>query len=183
MKRLAFLVVFVLLAAGTAAAADRLMIGVGLNYMLPSDAGYRDVYGGRIFYPEGWAGVRVFHGLHFLGGYGWFAKKGTTPDLGLEAKSTQRFLWAGLGYVGKVTEMIRFKIEAGAASIGYKETAMDLTVSGSRLGLRAGFGLLFLGNIVFTGLDLGYVGASGTIEDVKIKLGGFKGSVSVGVRL
>lgn len=183
MKRLAVLVLFVLLAAGTAAAADRLLIGVGLNYMLPSDAGYRDIYGDRVFYPEAWAGVRVFRGFHLLGGYGGFTKKGTTPELGLEAKSTQRVFWAGLGYVGTVTRLVQFKAEAGAASVGYKEESMGVAVSGSRLGLRAGFGLLFLGRVLFTGLDLGYIGASDSVEDVKIKLGGFKGFVSIGVRL
>ena len=183
MKRSAALVVFLLLAAGAVPAADRVLVAVGLSYMLPSDAGYREIYGSRVFFPEAWAGVRVFRGFHLLGGFGWFTKSGTTPELGLEAKSTQRLLWTGLGYVGTVARTVRFKVEAGPASIGYKEEAMDLVVSGSRLGFRAGFGLLFLGQTVFTGLDLGYIGASDTVEDVRIKLGGFKATISIGARL
>ena len=182
MRKRAALVVFLLLAAGTAAAADRVLIAAGVSYMQPADSGYREVYGSRVFYPEAWAGVRLFRGFHLLAGYGWFTKNGTTPELELPAKSTQRLLWAGLGYLGTVARTVLFKVEAGPASIGYKEKAMDLVVSGSALGFRAGFGLIFLGNIVFTGLDLGYTGASDTVEDVKIKLGGFKASVSVGAR-
>jgi hypothetical protein len=100
----------------------------------------------------------------------------------LPAKSTQTFLWAGLGYVGEVNRSILFKVEAGPARIGYKEEALDLDVSGSAIGFRGGFGLIFLGQTVFTALDLGYIGASDTFEDVRIKLGGFKATLSVGAR-
>jgi len=183
MKRGAAVIVFLLLAAGAAAAADRVLIAAGLSYMLPADSGYKEVYGSTIFYPEAWAGFRVFQGFHFLGGYGWMTKSGTTPELGLEAKSTQSFLWAGLGYVGTAARTVLFKLEAGPASVGYKEESMGLTVSGSRIGFRAGFGLIFLGQTVFTSFDLGYIGASATVEDVEIKLGGFKATVSIGARL
>lgn len=183
MRRFAVIIVFLLLAAGTVSAADRLMLAVGVSYLQPADSGYREIYGDKVFAPEAWAGVNIYRGLHAFVGYGWFEKNGTTPDLGLEAKSTQRYFWAGLGYVGRVADMVRLKFEAGAVSIGYREEAMGLIVSGSRLGIRAGAGLLFLSRTLFTGLDLGYLGASATVEDVPIKLGGFKASVCVGVRL
>jgi hypothetical protein len=183
MKKSAALIILSLLAAGTAAASDRLLVAAGVSYLLPADSGFKDVYGSRVFYPEAWAGVRVFRGVHVLGGFGWFTKKGTTPELELPAKSTQRLLWAGLGYVGEVNRSILFKVEAGPARIGYKEEALDLSVSGSALGFRAGFGLIFLGEAVFTALDIGYIGASDTVGDVPIKLGGFKATLSVGVRL
>ncbi len=183
MKRIVILIALGLFLAAAAPAADRLMVAAGLNYMQPSDSGYRAIYGDHVFYPEAWAGVRVFRGLHVFAGCGWLTKNGLTPDLELEAKSTQRFFWAGLGYVGRVADMVQFKFEAGAAGIGYREEAMGLIVSGSRLGIRAGAGLLFLSRTLFTGLDLGYLGASATVEDVPIKLGGFKASVCVGVRL
>jgi len=183
MKRIAILIALGFFLAPAAPAADRLMVAAGLNYMQPSDSGYRAIYGDHVFYPEAWAGVRVFRGLHVFAGCGWLTKNGLTPDLELEAKSTQRYFWAGLGYVGRVADMVRFKFEAEAASIGYREEAMGLIVSGSRLGIRAGAGLLFLSRTLFTGLDLGYLGASAAVEDVPIKLGGFKASVCVGVRL
>ena len=183
MKRVAAVIALGLFSAAAAPAADRLMLAIGVSYLQPADSGYREIYGDKAFAPEAWAALGVYKGLHAFAGYGWFTKKGTTPDLGLEAKSTQRYFWAGLGYVGRVADMVRFIFEAGAASIGYKEDALGLTVSGSRLGLRGGAGLLFLSRILFMGLDLGYLGASAAVEDVKVKLGGFKASVCVGLRL
>ena len=182
MKRTVAWLILTLLAAGTAAAGDRVLLAAALSYLNPSDAGYRDIYGGRVFFPEAWAGLRVAGGLHLLGGYGWFTKKGTTPDLGLEAKSTQSFFWGGLGYVGNVTRMVKFKVEAGAAGFRYKEEAMDRVVSGSALGFRAGAGVLVLSRVAFSGFEFGYIGASDTAEDVKIKLGGLRATVSAGVK-
>ncbi len=183
MRRVAVLIALCLFSAAAAPAADRLMLAIGVSYLQPSDSGYREIYGDKVFAPEAWAGLRVYKGLHAFAGYGWFTKNGATPELGLEAKSTQRYFWAGFGYVGRVADMVRFKLEAGAASIGYREEAMELTVSGSRLGIRAGAGLLFLSRTLFTGLDLGYLGASDNVDGVPIKLGGFKASLCVGVRL
>jgi hypothetical protein len=183
MRRVAVVIALWLFSAAAAPAADRLMLAIGVSYLQPSDSGYREIYGDKVFAPEAWAGVSVYRGLHAFVGYGWFEKKGTTPDLELEAKSTQRYFWAGLGYVGKVADLVRFKFEAGAAGIGYREEAMGLTISGSRLGLRVGAGLLFLSRTLFTGLDLGYLGASDNVDGVPIKLGGFKASLCVGVRL
>jgi hypothetical protein len=183
MKRIAILIALGLFLTAAAPAADRLMLAVGVSYLQPADSGYREIYGDKVFAPEAWAGVNLYRGLHAFVGYGGFEKNGTTPDLGLEAKSTQRYFWAGLGYVGRVADMVRFKFEAGAAGIGYREEAMGLVVSGSRLGIRAGAGLMFLSRTLFTGLDMGYLGASATVENVPIKLGGFRASVCVGVRL
>jgi hypothetical protein len=183
MKRVASAIALGLILAAAAPAADRLILAVGVSYMQPADPGYREIYGDKVFAPEAWAGFRLYKGLYAFAGYGWFTKKGTTPDLGLEARSTQRYLWAGLGYIGRVADMVQFKFEAGAASVGYKEESMGLAVSGSRLGFRAGAGLMFLTRTLFTGLDLGYLGASATVADVPIKLGGFKASICVGVRL
>lgn len=182
MRKHAALVVLLFLAAGASAAADRVLVAAGVSYLLPADPGYKEIYGARAFYPEAWAGVRVIHGVHVMGGFGWLRKNGTTPELELPAKSTQTLLWGGLGYVGEVNRSILFKVEAGPARIGYKEEALDLVVSGSGIGFHGGFGLIFLGQTVFTALDLGYIGASDTYEDVRIKLGGFKATLSVGAR-
>ena len=184
MRKHAALVVLLFLAAGAAAAADRdrVLVAAGVSYLLPADPGFKEIYGARAFYPEAWAGVRVIHGVHVMGGFGWLRKNGTTPELELPARSTQTLLWAGLGYIGEVHRSILFKVEAGPARIGYKEEALDLSVSGSGIGFHGGFGLIFLGQTVFTALDLGYVGASDTYEDVRLKLGGFKATLSVGAR-
>lgn len=181
MKRAAVFLMIVL-SAGAAPAADRLMVSIGIGCLQPADAAYREIYGSKVFFPEAAAGVRFAGNLYIVGGYGWFARTGKTPDLGLDARSSQRFLWAGLGFVGPVAKGLEFKIEAGAAGIFFKEEAMEIIVSGSRLGFLAGAGLLVSRGPFFAGLDMGYVAGAGTVEDVKIKLGGPKASFSLGFR-
>lgn len=176
------LLVILLLAAGTAFAGDRVFFSAGLAYLHPADSGYREVYGSQVLYPEFQAGVRLFRGLYVTGGFGTFSKNGSTPELELPAKSTQSFFTAGLAYIATVSGAFGLKLEAGAVQFSFKEEAMETSVSGSKLGFQAGMGLLWMGKVVFAGVNLGYLSASDTVEDVPIKLGGAKGSVCLGVR-
>ncbi len=185
MKRISILFILLVLfaAAGTASAADHVLVSAGAAVVQPSDSAYRDVYGSGIVCPEGAIGIRLYKDLYLMGGLGILSKKGETPDLGLPAKSRQTFITAGLGYLARISGGLRWKFEAGIADINYKEEAMDLTVSGSSLGWQAETGLMLMGKVVFAGVTMGYMSASDTVEDVKIKLGGFRASVSIGVRL
>jgi hypothetical protein len=181
-KTIPILLVFLLL-AGTSHAADRLMVTVGGTYMHPDDSGYRDVYGGQAFFPEVTAGLRLVGGLYLAGGFGALTKHGKTPELGLDAKSTQTFLTAGLGLITTVSGPARFFLEAGGADVLFREESMETTVSGSKIGYYGRMGLVVAGKTVLGGFSLGYLAASGTVEDVKIKMGGPKASVFVGFRI
>jgi hypothetical protein len=182
MKRIS-LIMILLFCAGAAFSADRLLVSAGVSYLQAADSGYREIYGQSLFYPEAWVGVRLVRGLHLMAGFGMLTKKGETPDLHLPAKSTQRFFSGGLAYIVPVSGSVRFKVEAGVADIGYKEQAMDLTVKGSKLGYQAELGLLIMGEVAFTGFNIGYLSASDTVEGVKIKLGGARASLCVGFRI
>jgi len=181
MKKIALLIILVL-AAGTASAGDRVFLSAGLAYLHPGDSGYREVYGGQVLYPDFQAGIRVFRGLYVVGGFGTFSKNGTTPELGLPAKSTQSFFTAGLAYIATISKTFGLKLEAGAAEFSYKEEALETSVSGSKLGFEAGLGLLWRGKVLFAGVNLGYLYGSDTVADVPIKLGGAKASACLGVR-
>jgi len=185
MKRTSTVLLLILaLAAGTASAADHLMISGGVSIMQPADSAYRDIYGSGVVYPEGALGIRLYRDLYLMGGVGVMTKKGTTPELGFAAKSTQTFISAGLGYLANISGGLKWKIEAGIADISYKEQAMDLSVSGSSLGWQVETGLMvMMGKTVFAGVAMGYISASDTVEDVKIKLGGFRASLSLGFRI
>jgi hypothetical protein len=184
MKIKTLLVILVpLLLAGTALAADRLIVTVGGSYMHPGDSGYRDIYGGQAFFPEATVGVRLSGGLYLAAGIGTLTKHGKTPELELDAKSTQTFLTAGLGYLAKVSGPVRFFLEAGAADAIFREESMDLSVSGSKVGFHGRMGFMVTGKTVLAGFSLGYLAASGTVEDVEIKMGGPKASVFVGFRI
>jgi len=172
-----------LLAASSVWAADHAFFSVGINYLKPADSGYRDVYGGQAFYPEAQAGVRLIKDLYAVAGFGFYTKKGETPDLHLPAKSTQRFYTAGLAYFVQALPNLRVKIKAGAADASFKETALETSVSGSKVGFQAEAGILVLGDVAFTGLNLGYLYATGMVGDVKIKLGGVRASLCIGIRI
>jgi hypothetical protein len=178
------LIIFLLVCAGgTAFGADHLIVSAGLGYLQPADSGYRGVYGESAFYPEVGAGVKLYRGLYLMGGFGILTKNGKTPDLGLPARSTQRFFSAGLGYLATISGGLKFKVEAGAVDIGYKEEALETTVSGSSLGWQGKLGILWMGKIALAGVDLGYASASDTVEGLKIKLGGARASIYVGFRI
>jgi hypothetical protein len=178
-----FSIAILLIAAGTALAGDQAIFSAGVSYLQPADSGYRDVYGGRAFYPEFQAGARLVRGLYLMAGFGFLTKKGQTPELELPAKSTQRFFTAGLAYIVEASRNLKFKVEAGVADFSYKEEAMETTVSGSKLGYQAEIGLLVFKNAIFTGVNLGYMYATDMVGDVKIKLGGARASLCIGVRI
>ena len=182
-KRQAILIIGLLtIAAGVAPAADHAFISAGMGYLLPADSGYKDVYGSQVFYPEFQAGVRLSRGLYVVAGFGTFTKNGETPELHLPARSTQSFFSAGLAYIATISGRLKVKVEAGAADMRFKEAAMETSVSGSKLGFEAGMGFLVMAKVVFAGMNLGYITASDTVGDVKIKLGGARASLCLGVR-
>jgi hypothetical protein len=182
MKRI-WLIVILFSTAGAAFAADHALISAGVSVLQPADSGYREVYGQRVFYPEVQAGVRLVRGLYLMGGFGMLTKKGETPELRLDAKSTQMFFSAGLAYILPISASFRFKVAAGVADISYKEEAMGLTISGSKLGYQAEMGLLLMGEVLFAGVHIGYLSASDAVEDVKIKLGGARAGLCLGFRI
>jgi hypothetical protein len=182
MKRIS-LIMILLFCASAAFSGDRLLVSAGVGYLQAADSGYREIYGQSLFYPEARMGVRLVLGLYLMGGFGMLTKKGETPDLHLPAKSTQRFFSGGLAYIVPVSGAVRFKVEAGVADISYKEEAMDLTVKRSKIGYEAELGLLIMGDVAFTGINLGYLSAADTIDGVKIRLGGARASLCVGFRI
>jgi hypothetical protein len=183
MKKTIPILFVLLLLAGTSLAADRLMVTVGASYMHPDDPGYRDIYGGQAFFPEATAGLRLSGGLYLAAGFGMLTKHGQTAELGLDAKSTQTFLTAGLGLLTTVSGPARFFVEAGGADVLFREESMETTVSGSKVGYYGRMGLVFEGKTVLGGFSLGYLAASGIVEDVEIKMGGPKASVFIGFRI
>jgi len=179
----ALILFFLVWGAGTAFGADHLIVSAGLSYLQPADSGYRAVYGDSAFFPELEAGLRLSRGLYLMGGFGTLTKSGETLDLGLPAKSTQRFFSAGLGYLATISGGLKFKVEAGAVDIGYKEEALETTVSGSSWGWQGKLGILWMGKIALAGVDLGYMSASDTVEGLKIKLGGARAGIYIGFRI
>ncbi len=159
-------------------------ISLNGNALFPSDSAYKDVYGSTIIYPEIEAGYKIYKDLFVFGGFGFFSKEGkTTGDLQIDTKSKQNILSFGVGYDFDLSEQIDILIRAGIARIGYKEEAMEQEVKGNKTGILLGSDLVYkFGERFFTKATIGYMSAKDTIEEVDIKLGGFKVGIGIGLR-
>jgi hypothetical protein len=181
LRRALFVPMF-LFALGSAHPQSPIFASVGANFLSPGDLDYQAIYGKNVFFPDLTLGLRIHGGLYFLGSFGFLAKKGTTPELGLLAQSQQDFLTANLGYIGSITGGVGWLIDGGPALVFYKEEALGIAISGRKPGFNAEFGLVFGGedSHIFVGLKAGYLYAKD--DQYGIKLGGFKAGVCLGFK-
>lgn len=183
MRKLAWIPLVLLFAGGASAAERLILLSIEENYLRHADPAFREIYGSAAFFPEVTAGIRLFKGLHLMGSYGRLVKEGKTPELGLETRSTQNFLAAELGYLGKIRGNFGFLAEAGLASLTYREEALGAWIEGRTPGIKTGIGLLYLAERgqVFVGLKAGYMFSR--VNEHNIRLGGAKVAVCLGVRI
>lgn len=183
MKKIILFAIVMVLFVSCGWAADKFLAELTGSYMVPNDSAFKNVYGKGGFVPE----IRLQYNLgpsfYIWGGAGIFSKKGLTPQLQRDAKSSQIFLSLGGGYNAKLSDKMNLRVGPGLVLVSYKEKIADSEQSGSRLGLRADADLLYsLGNKFLAGITVGYATASATIEDVSFKMGGFKIGAGIGVR-
>jgi hypothetical protein len=192
MKKLIVILAAVLLLIASASAQSRLFLSLGGNLILPSDAGFKSIYGTQALYPELGVAIRAVAGLCLTGSFGQFSRTGATPDLGLESKASQSYISGGLGYLQRVSSAFCVEGRAGVAALKFSEEALQQRIEGSKMGFMAEGGLLFMpeeGQGFFLGLKLGFLSAS--VADVApdiagaqpVKLGGMKVALSVGIQL
>lgn len=183
MRKTLFVSVMVFIFCTSVFSEEKFMISVSGNYLNPSDSGFKDVYGNSVYYPELKAGYKLYKGVYIWGGYGFFSKKGTTTELEQEAKSTQHFFSFGIGHDGKIVEKLGYKAELGLFSANYKEEAMGEEVTGSSIGYGIETGILYrFWSSFLIKISAGYLSASDRVEEVEIKLGGFKAGIGVEAR-
>jgi len=184
MKKLSLIIVLLLVLFLGVQAEGRFMLSLSGNYLSPADSGFKDIYGSSAFFPEIKARVKVIKEIYVWGSYGFFSKNGETPVLKIAAKSTQNHLSFGVGHLYRLTEKLDLDTAIGAALINYKEEAMGVEISGTKLGLCVKGGVIFhLTRNFFTTAHIGYLAASDTANDVKIKLGGMTAALGLGITL
>ena len=165
-------------------AGDRIKFSVTGNYLYPSDADFREIYGNGHFYPELKLGYKVSRIFYLWGGYGFFTADGTIPVLNYDAKTTQHFFSGGLGFITKISHRLMYSVEVGPFYVKYKEEALGDELSDSALGFRLDGGLLYrLGHSLLVEITLGYLSASDSIEGLDVKLGGFKTGIGLEILL
>ena len=181
-KKISFLLFFILgSAVTTGLSAEKIMLTVSGSYIFPADAGYKNVYGETLFVPEFKLGVRIIDQLYVYGLFMTGSKDGTTPDLELTTHSRQQFFGGGLGYFPSVGRHLKVFIGAGVANASYKEEAMELTISGNKIGLNLEAGIYYKEKFLFSGIEAGYCQAKDNYEGVDFKIGGGRLSLVLGV--
>jgi len=154
------------------------------NSMFPSDGNFKTIYGSSALYIRGKAGYKFIKDFYLFFGCGLLHKTGKTPLLKAEATSDQKICIFGAGYEGTVSGKLGYRLEAGGSNFSYKEEALDKSVSSSKLGIMLNGSIVYdFNSTIFTALSLGYFGASDTINNVDIKLGGLNIAFGFGIRI
>lgn len=165
-------------------AADRLTVSIHGNYLVSSDEDFKTIYGSGRLFPELKAGVKIFKDLHIWAAVGFFSDKGTTPILQADAKTNQTFISGGIGYTFNLTPKLNNKIEIGFTNINYKEESMGEEYSDSAFGFRIEDEIMYsFGKQLYLSLNLGYIAAKDTVEDLELKPGGLKVGVGIGLKI
>lgn len=160
----------------------KIMVTLNGQLLFPSDSGFKDVYGSSVLYPGLKVGYFAFKKVYFFLGYDFIYKKGKTPVFEYEAGTIQHFISLGCGYRGKISAKLAYQAELGLFNVSYQEESLGEKKSDSAIGflVDAGF-IMNLGKSFFGRISLGYFSASDTVDDVSIKLGGFKTGIGLGI--
>lgn len=160
--------------------ADTLMLTVSGGYLFPADSGYKEVYGRRVVVPEFKVGLRLFSDLYLYGSFFSFSKKGLTPELKEPASSKQQFFGGGLAYFPYLNKHFKAYLGAGVVAVTYSEEAMEMIVSGNKIGFSVEGGLYLKEKYLLLGINGAYCSASASYEEVNFKIGGARASVLLG---
>ncbi|MDD8020697.1 MAG: hypothetical protein PHU81_05880 [Acidobacteriota bacterium] len=161
-------------------AAEKVMLTISGGYIFLADANYKDVYGETLFVPEVKLGARIIDQVYVYGFFITGSKDGISPDLELPTHSRQQFYGGGVGYFPSFGRHLKLFIGLGVANAAYKEEAMEITVSGNKIGLNFEAGIYYREKFLFSGIEAGYCQAKDTYEGVNFKIGGARLSLAVG---
>jgi tetratricopeptide (TPR) repeat protein len=165
------------------AASSRFFVNVNVGYLMSIDEDFKTVYGNGSVFPQVKAGFRIARNFYIWGGYGTVSATGTVPEVNSDAKTSQNFLSVGLKYSRDFSGKLGFKLEAAAVNISYTEEALELEIKDSAKGFGVELGLLFnMKKRLYTEVSAGFISATDLVLNKKIKLGGFKTGLGVGVR-
>ena len=166
-----------------AAHAAGLSAALTFSYIGMADSGFREVYGAGGFMPGLRLEAALGGSVSIYAAYGYFTQKGETPLMGHECDSTQHHAAAGAAWRRSLSPKLDGFLHAGLAYVRYSEKAMDEEISGGALGAEAGAGLDFkISSRLFVQPFVSYLYAGDTVDGAKVKLGGFRAGLGLGVR-
>ena len=155
-----------------------------LNYDFFSHASsdYRDVYGSTASFAVVNVGYRFSSSLFAKFGFNYYSQDGEVPGVGIQTEANQKFWSLVLGYEGKIIGRLAYQVEGGSFYIDYREKVRGAELSGNALGFRLGGNLVYrFGASAFTVISAGYLNASDTMGNKKVKLGGLYTGAGIGL--
>ena len=166
---------------GKETAGRKFMVTAGGNFFSSLQTQYRQIYGQLVFMPEIKITRLVYRDITIWGSFGLISKNGFIEEVDEKAHIRQTMLSFGLGYVHKLSALLRLRAELGLTFISFKEEALEETVKGSGVGWKIGANLdYFVGKKTFVMLTTAYSMASDEAQTGKIKLGGFQAGAGLG---
>ncbi|MCX6583035.1 MAG: leucine-rich repeat domain-containing protein [Candidatus Aminicenantes bacterium] len=162
----------------------KLFFLVSGNYLLPAESRFGDIYGSGPIYPGIAAGYKFSRNMYIWGGYALFSKNGKSTVLEKPSKWKQAYCSLGIGYYKNLSIRVAGRVSVGAMYVRFSEEAFGDKVTANTVGgcLEAA-GIYKINRLLFTEISLGYLVASDTVEEISIKLGGFRAGFGLGVRL
>ncbi|MCP4152216.1 MAG: hypothetical protein GY757_31040 [bacterium] len=206
MKKTLIFISIILLFSGFISAKKNFMLTVSGNYISFTDSTYKDNYGDKKYFPEGKLSIKLKGNIYLWGSYGYYSSsynwsewsnKGVVDsDLSGDSTSEKTIICGGVGFwAGYIARHdFSLKLEAGVCSISNK---LDATVSRksddvmvredkateSGLGFRINLGGTYgFSETFFAETTIGVLYAADKIDGERVKLGGFRASVGLGIR-
>lgn len=179
------IIIIIMLAIPSAALSQQhISIFLSGNILFPSDENFKLVYkeANTVILPEAKLSVNLGKGMSIWVGFGFFSANGQTPILFDPAHSSQKFISSGIGYRIGLAGRLGMSFRAGLLYALAEESAMGETVSTSGIGFVVSGGPYFdISKNFGIELEAGYSGASTTVEDVAVKIGGFKAGLGLSI--
>lgn len=183
MKKILHATLAILFLAAAAQAVD-MSAALTFSCLGAADGGYREIYGSGGFMPGLRLEAIVGGDISLYASYGYFSMKGETAVLGFASRSRQHFASVGAAWRRALSPALNGFLHAGLLYVHFREEALGEELSGNAIGAEAGAGAEFhLGSRLLLVPFASYLFANDTVDGVKVKLGGFRAGVGLGVRL
>jgi hypothetical protein len=201
-----FIFVLLILVTSVFISAKDFIVTVYCDYFFVADAGYKEEYGGKKFFPEVKIAFRTIGNIYIWGSFGylparygwneWTNKGVVESDIEVENTSHKLFLSGGLGYwVGYMAQNeLSIKVEVGfcsttnsikviANNLNTNETLRTEESRKLGTGIRGNLGFTYgLLKNIFAEASIGYSYLWSTVNNERINAGGLRLALGLGMK-
>jgi hypothetical protein len=162
---------------------DTIIITFQGNYLSPADVNYKNTYGKTKWLPGIKLGIKMGKGFYLNASYKTLSSQVTVPVIEEKMKSRQDLFTLGLHKKMKTSSLLDFILEISVLHAKYQERIMTKEIKDSTWGAHGNMGFSFnISKSFFIEILAGYLYATDTIEENKIKLGGLISSLGIGIK-